>query len=63
VKKDIPVLFFTTGLHTDYHKPSDTADKIDYEKVELISKAVYEIGYRVANKKTRIVVDNPYSKW
>jgi hypothetical protein len=63
VKKDIPVLFFMTGLHTDYHKPGDTADKIDYEKMELISKAIYEIGYTVANKKTRIVVDNPYSKW
>jgi hypothetical protein len=63
VKKDIPVLFFMTGLHTDYHKPSDTADKIDYEKMELISKAIYEIGYTVANKKTRLVVDNPFSKW
>lgn len=29
-KKDIPVLFFFTGLHTDYHKPSDDADKINY---------------------------------
>jgi Zn-dependent M28 family amino/carboxypeptidase len=63
VKKDIPVLFFTTGLHTDYHKPSDTADKIDYEKVELISRAIYQIGYTIANKKTRLVVDNPFSKW
>jgi hypothetical protein len=63
VKKDIPVLFFTTGLHTDYHKPGDTADKIDFEKMELISKAIYEIGYTVANSKKRLVVDNPYSKW
>ena len=29
-RKDIPVLFFFTGLHTDYHKPSDDADKINY---------------------------------
>jgi len=63
VKKDIPVLFFSTGLHTDYHKPDDTADKLDYEKMELITKAIYEIGYTVANRKTRLVVDNPYSKW
>ena len=63
VKKDIPVLFFTTGLHSDYHKPGDTADKLDYEKMELISKTIYEIGYTVANMKTRLVVDNPYSKW
>jgi hypothetical protein len=29
-RKDIPVLFFFTGLHADYHKPSDDADKINY---------------------------------
>jgi Zn-dependent M28 family amino/carboxypeptidase len=63
VKKDIPVLFFMSGLHSDYHKTGDTADKLDYEKMELISKAIYEIGYTVANRKTRLVVDNPYSKW
>jgi hypothetical protein len=31
--------------------------------MELITKAIYEIGYTVANRKTRLVVDNPYSKW
>ena len=63
VKKDIPVLFFTTGLHSDYHEPGDTPDKIDYDKMELIVRAIYEIGYTVANQKSRLVVDNPYSKW
>jgi len=63
VKNDIPVLFFTTGLHSDYHKPEDTADKLDFEKMELITKAVFEIGFTVASRKTRLVVDNPYSKW
>jgi C-terminal processing protease CtpA/Prc len=29
-RKDIPVLFFFTGLHSDYHRPSDDADKINY---------------------------------
>src|SRR5207253_3942247 len=29
--KQVPVLFFWTGTHNDYHKPSDTADKINYE--------------------------------
>jgi Zn-dependent M28 family amino/carboxypeptidase len=63
VKKDIPVLFFTTGLHTDYHKPGDVVEKIDFEKMELITKMIYEIGYTVSNRKTRLVVDNPFSKW
>lgn len=62
-KKDIPILFFSTGLHTDYHKPGDVAEKLDYEKMELIAKMVYEIGYTISNRKTRLVVDNPFSKW
>lgn len=35
-RKDIPVLFYFTGLHTDYHKPSDDADKINYTGEALI---------------------------
>lgn len=63
VRKDIPVLFFTTGLHTDYHTPGDTADKLDYPKMELITRTIFDIGLTLANSKNRIVVDNPFSKW
>jgi len=63
VRKDIPVLFFMTGLHSDYHTPGDVLEKIDFNKMELVSRTMYQIGYEVANRKTRIVVDNPYSKW
>jgi Zn-dependent M28 family amino/carboxypeptidase len=62
-KKDIPILFFSTGLHSDYHKSGDVAEKLDYEKMELITKMVYEIGYAISNSKTKLVVDNPFSKW
>lgn len=45
--KKIPVLFFFTGSHEDYHKPSDTADKINYEGqariVALVARTVQEI--------------------
>lgn len=41
--KQIPVLFFFTGTHTDYHKPSDTADKIDYRGLRRITDYVGEI--------------------
>jgi hypothetical protein len=63
VKKDIPILFFSTGLHTDYHTSRDIIEKIDFKKMELITRTMYDIGLTVANKKTRIVVDNPYSSW
>jgi Zn-dependent M28 family amino/carboxypeptidase len=63
VKKDIPILFFCTGLHTDYHTPGDVIEKIDFEKMELVTRTMYEIGLVIANKKTKLVVDNPYSSW
>jgi Zn-dependent M28 family amino/carboxypeptidase len=63
VRKDIPVLFFTGGLHTDYHTPGDIVSKLDFTKMELVAKVAFDIGYSVANRKARLVVDNPYSKW
>lgn len=63
VEKDIPVLFFTTGLHSDYHTPGDVVEKLDFSKMELVTRTMYEIGLEVANRKTRPVVDNPFSSW
>jgi len=63
VEKDIPVFFFTTGLHTDYHTPGDVVEKLDFHKMELITRTMYEIGLEVANLKNRPVVDNPFSTW
>ncbi|MFM1756456.1 MAG: hypothetical protein RL642_226 [Bacteroidota bacterium] len=48
-RKDIPVLFFFTGLHTDYHKPSDDADKINYVGVAQIVRFIQEM---IENDKT-----------
>ncbi len=63
VEKDIPVLFFTTGLHTDYHTPGDVVEKIDFKKMEMVTRTMFEIGLTVANRKTRLIVDNPFSSW
>lgn len=63
VKKDIPVLFFTTGLHTDYHTPGDVVEKIDFKKMEIVTRTMFEIGLTVANRKTRLIVDNPFISW
>jgi hypothetical protein len=40
---DIPVLHFFTGQHSDYHKPSDDSDKLNYEGMELIANYVYNV--------------------
>ena len=44
--KQIPVLFFWTGTHEDYHKPSDTADKINYEDEARMLNIVAKIVSR-----------------
>jgi len=63
VKKDIPVLCFTTGIHSDYHTSGDVVSKLDFNKMELISRTVFQIGLTIANRETRLIVDNPFSKW
>lgn len=49
--KDIPVLFMFTGTHTDYHKPSDDADKINYDGVKLITQYVFNMVNAISNEK------------
>ena len=51
--KQIPVLFFFTGTHADYHKPSDTADKINYVGLEKVMLFVSEIVKSVDQNPTR----------
>lgn len=51
-KAEIPAIFFTSGLHEDYHKPSDEADKIDNDKVARTARLMYYIGQEVANNAT-----------
>lgn len=49
-RKDIPVLFFFTGSHSDYHKATDDADKINYEAQKEITKYIYNIVRATDNK-------------
>jgi len=53
-RKNIPVLFYFTGLHTDYHKPSDDADKINYKGMVQIVKHVSGV-VKGANEKGRLL--------
>jgi aminopeptidase YwaD len=52
-RKDIPVLFFFTGAHSDYHKPSDDADKINYIGELQVIKYIYNV-IDAANKKGKL---------
>jgi hypothetical protein len=49
-RKDIPVLFYFTGLHSDYHKPTDDADKINYNGEAMIIQQIYGVIELLNNK-------------
>jgi Zn-dependent M28 family amino/carboxypeptidase len=56
-KNNIPVIFYFTGVHEDYHKPTDTVDKIDYQKTERIARLVFLTAWEIANRTKRLEVD------
>ena len=56
--KGVPIIFYFTGLHPDYHRPSDTVDKILFDKIERIAQLAYETGRRVASSEKAPVKDN-----
>jgi len=52
--KNIPVLFYTTGAHLDYHTPNDVADSINYDGMISISSLIYAMGTKLANDTDRL---------
>lgn len=56
-KHDIPVIFYFNGVHEDYHKPTDTVDKIDFEKMEKIARLVFLTAWEIANREKTIARD------
>lgn len=50
--KDIPVLFFFTGVHEDYHKPSDTEDKINYYGLRFVTDYVFHVANDLSEKNS-----------
>ena len=56
--KGIPIAFFTTGLHPDYHRVTDTADKIVYPKMARIGQLMYQTGFSIASTDKVLQRDN-----
>jgi Zn-dependent M28 family amino/carboxypeptidase len=53
LQKGIPAVFFFAGLHPDYHTPRDTAEKINYGKVEKVARLVYLTTYQLATSQNK----------
>ena len=56
-KNNIPVIFYFSGVHEDYHGANDHADKIMYGKMETIARLVFYTAWEIANRDRRPVVD------
>jgi hypothetical protein len=56
-KNGIPIIFYFTGTHEDYHQPTDTPDKIEYDLLELRTQLIFYTAWNIANRDKRIIVD------
>jgi len=54
-RKAMPVLFFFTNVHEDYHKPGDDADKVNYEGATRIGRMVFQVAEEIADRDERLV--------
>jgi hypothetical protein len=52
-RRGIPIAFFTTGLHKDYHEVTDDATRIDYDKLARVARLMFDVGRVVGNSTTR----------
>jgi hypothetical protein len=56
-KKGIPIIFYFSGLHEDYHQPSDSVEKIDFAKMETVTRTIYATALALADSPSRPKVD------
>jgi hypothetical protein len=55
----IPVVFFSTGYHVDYHQVTDEPQYINYHHLERVTRFVHDVALRVVDLNHRVVVDKP----
>ncbi len=56
-KNNIPVIFYFNGSHADYHKPSDTIDKIQFDLLAKRTQLIFLTAWELVNREDRIKVD------
>ncbi|WP_111307399.1 M28 family metallopeptidase [Confluentibacter sediminis] len=56
-KNNIPIIFYFNGTHEDYHKPTDTPDKIQYELLAKRAQVIFYTAWEIANRDERIKLD------
>jgi Zn-dependent M28 family amino/carboxypeptidase len=59
-KHNVPIIFYTSGLHKDYHQTTDDVDKIDFPAMARRDQFIFHTAWAVANRDQRIMVDEKY---
>ncbi|HNK85105.1 MAG TPA: M28 family peptidase, partial [Flavobacteriales bacterium] len=61
-KHGVPVIFYFSGVHEDYHQPGDEVDKIRFDLLQQRARLVFYTAWELAGREQRIVVDRPIPK-
>ncbi len=61
-KHNVPVIFYFNGTHADYHRPTDTPDKIEYDLLAKRAKLIFHTAWELANREERVKLDEKKSK-
>ncbi len=62
-RRGVPIAFFFTGVHADYHRPTDTVDKILFDRIVKIGHVVYYAGWLTANHEGMFIKDVTSSEY
>ena len=60
VRKNIPSVFYHTGLHDDYHKATDDEEKINYNILTKITKLAFYTTWELANRNDKLKIDHMF---
>lgn len=56
-KNNIPIIFYFNGTHADYHRPTDTVDKIEFDLLEKRARLVFFTAWDLANRENKVSLD------
>lgn len=61
-QKGVPAIFYFNGTHADYHRPTDTADKIDFDALAKRAKLAFYTAWEIANRPNKLMINVPQPK-
>ena len=56
-KNNIPIIFYFNGVHADYHQPTDTIEKINFDVMQSRARLVFHTAWEIANREEKITAD------